>query len=84
MYIDLRIDKLCSLNVLCRMNDVGVLRCGLIEKRLYQLFTSDLPQPEGTTVATFADDTVIMAVGGDTVDATEKLQRTADEINNST
>jgi len=49
---------------------------------LYLLYTSDLPQREGTTVATFADDTTIMAVGGDVVDATEKLQRAADEINN--
>ena len=35
-------------------------------------------------MATFADVTAIMAVGGDVVDATEKLQRAADEINNWT
>jgi hypothetical protein len=34
---------------------------------------SDIPQPEGITVATFADDTAIMAVGGDVEDATNKL-----------
>jgi len=50
----------------------------------YLLYISDLPQPEGTTVANFADDTAIMAIGGDDVDATEELQRAADEINNWT
>jgi hypothetical protein len=48
------------------------------------IFTSDLPHPVGTTVATFADDTAIMAVGGDVEEATTKLQRAADEINNWT
>jgi len=47
---------------------------------LYLLYASDLPQPEGTV----ADVTAIMAVEGDVVDATEKLQRAADEINNWT
>ena len=32
-------------------------------------------------MATFADDTVIKAVGGDVKEATDKLQRPADEIN---
>jgi hypothetical protein len=35
-------------------------------------------------VATFADDTAIMAVGGDMEKAATKLQRAADEVNNST
>jgi hypothetical protein len=35
-------------------------------------------------VATFADDTAIMAVGDDVEDATDKLQQAADEINNWT
>ena len=50
---------------------------------LYLIYTSDLPQPAETTVATFADDTAIMAVGGEE-EATDKLQRPADEINNWT
>jgi hypothetical protein len=45
------------------------------------LYTSHLPQPEGTTVATSADDTVLMAVGGDVTEATAKLQA-GDEIHN--
>jgi hypothetical protein len=51
---------------------------------LYLIYTSDLPQPEGTTVANFADDTAIMAVEGDVKEATNKLQRAADEISNWT
>jgi hypothetical protein len=35
-------------------------------------------------VATFADDTAIMAVGDDVEDATDKLQRAADETSNWT
>ena len=50
----------------------------------YLIYTTDLPQPAETTVATFADDTAIMAVGGDVEEATDKLQRAANEINNCT
>ena len=35
-------------------------------------------------MATYADDTAIMAVGGDVEEATDKLQRAADEINSWT
>jgi hypothetical protein len=58
----------------------GVPQGSMLGPVLYLIHTSDLPQPEGTTVATFADDTVIMAVGGDVKEATTKLQRAADEI----
>ena len=51
---------------------------------LYLIYTSDLPHPEGTTVATFANDTAIMAVGADVEEATEKLQLAADNKNNWT
>jgi hypothetical protein len=62
----------------------GVPQGSVLGPVLYLLYTSDLPQPEGTTAPTFADDTAIMAVGGDVEDATNKLQRTADEISNWT
>jgi hypothetical protein len=62
----------------------GVPQGSVLGPVLYLIYTSDLLQPEGTTVATFAGDTAIMAVGGDVEDATEKLQRAADEIINWT
>jgi len=61
----------------------GVPQGSVMGPVLYLLYTSDLPQPDGTTVASFEDDTAIMAVVGN-VDATEKLQRAADEINDRT
>jgi len=51
---------------------------------LYLIYISDIPQPAATTVATYADDTAIMAVGADVEEATEKLQEAADTINNWT
>jgi hypothetical protein len=45
---------------------------------------SDLPQPEEATVATFADDITIMAGGDSIEEATEKLQRAGDKVNNWT
>jgi hypothetical protein len=38
------------------------------------LYTSDLPVLDSSTVATFADDTVILATGSSNEKATEKLQ----------
>jgi hypothetical protein len=55
-----------------------------IEETRMRIYTSDLPQPEGTSVATFADDIAIMAVGGYVEEATNKLQSAADEISNWT
>ena len=41
-YIDLRIDKLYSLDVLCRSNDVVVVWCSLIEpKRVVRNVTNN-------------------------------------------
>jgi hypothetical protein len=53
-------------------------------KCLMFTFAIDLPQREGETLATFADDTAIMAVGDDVEEATEKLQRADNEINDWT
>jgi len=41
---------------------------------VYFLYTSDLPTFEQNVVATFADDTAIMAIGDNNTESTEKLQ----------
>jgi ABC-type oligopeptide transport system ATPase subunit len=48
---------------------------------LYLLRTSFLQQPEEATVATFADDTAIMALGDSVERDTEKLRRAGDKVN---
>ena len=47
---------------------------------LYLLYTCDIPTIEIGTVATFADDTAILAVEEKIEDATEKLQTSVNKI----
>ena len=47
---------------------------------LYLLYTSDLPVLESSTVATFADDTAILAIGSSNEESTEKLQTAINQI----
>jgi hypothetical protein len=48
------------------------------------LYTWHIPQEEDTTTATFADDTVILAVGYSSEETTTKLQEACIRINNWT
>jgi hypothetical protein len=50
----------------------GVPQGSVLGPVLFLLYTGDLSQPEEATVATFADDTVIMAVGDSVEEATKK------------
>jgi hypothetical protein len=47
---------------------------------LYLLYTSDLPNLENNTVATFAEDTAILAVESSNEEATEKPQIAIDQM----
>jgi hypothetical protein len=47
---------------------------------LYPLFTNDVPTTSNSTMATFADDTTVMATG-ETVDiSTRKLQSAVNKV----
>ena len=47
---------------------------------IYLLYTTDLPVLENSTVATFADDTAILAIGSSNEKSTQKLQTAINEI----
>jgi hypothetical protein len=42
------------------------------------IYTADLPTTENTTIATFADDTALLAVDSDPALASQKLQQHLD------
>lgn len=51
---------------------------------LYLLYTCDIPELENNTIATFADDTAIMAVGSTHAEAAEKVQLAVNKIHDWT
>ncbi|CAH2248733.1 jg17523 [Pararge aegeria aegeria] len=55
--------------------NAGVPQGSVFGLVLYTLFTVDLPQSPGVTVATFADDTAILASHTNPVKASEILQK---------
>ncbi|CAH2090702.1 unnamed protein product [Euphydryas editha] len=57
----------------------GVPQGSVLGPVLYTLFTFDMPQGSEVTVATFADDTAILASNKDPVKASETLQKNLQE-----
>ena len=51
---------------------------------LYLLHTSNLPNLENISVATFADDTAILTVGSSNEESKEKLQTAINQIQKQT
>jgi transposase len=62
----------------------GIPQGSVLGPILFILYTRDLPNIQGTTVATFADDTAILAVGKDISEATSKLQNAVNTVSNWT
>lgn len=60
----------------------GVPQGSIMGPILYLLFTTDLPQVEGTTIGTFADDTAALVVNKDKTIASEKLQIYINSLSN--
>ena len=60
--------------------EAGVPQGSVLGPVLYTIFTSDLPQAPGITVATFADDTAVLASDKDPKEASRTLQLGLDNI----
>lgn len=62
----------------------GVPQGSVLGPVLYLLYTNDIPVPENDTIATYADDTAIMAIGENHDESVAKVQRAVTQIENWT
>lgn len=64
--------------------NAGVPQGSVLGPILFVLYTRDIPQTEGTTLGTFADDTAVLAISDSIETATSKLQKALNSISDWT
>lgn len=60
--------------------NAGVPQGSVLGPILYLLYTCDIPDIQNVTIATFADDTAILAIGYDNVETAAKLQEACNRV----
>lgn len=63
-----------------RQISAGVPQGSVLGPLLYLLYTNDIPKTKGIKIATFADDSAILAISDNTALATEKLQNAINKV----
>lgn len=83
-YLSDRVFRVREENEYSSLKDIkaGVPQGSILGPLLYLIYTSDLPVLEGIKVATFADDTALMATGRNIFESTTKLQEANNSISN--
>lgn len=81
-YLSNRVFRVKQDNEYSSLRDIkaGVPQGSILGPILYLLYTSDIPVTEGVSMATFADDTALLAVAEDIETSTSKLQRAVNNV----